>query len=195
MMRYFLFFPALLGVLFILGCGGASGDDSPLQIKFNVKKTYLLPAKTKSCNSIANLGDADLGELYFTLVNPTISWTNDNGFPIQIVSIKVKITSGLITGGEYTCTIAGDELGYLFGTPNGSSNAPIIDLWSGNIAAGASKSANNLCLSLRCGGISLTKQAYFEATGTVTVIGIVDQGDGTAVSAKGTATFTLVNDP
>jgi hypothetical protein len=190
--RLFGSFKNYLGVFSVIGLTLAfstscsKGEESDLKALFPGALTYALPVPATSCASVE---PNDLAKNTITYKNVTLSWTNATD-SVYIIAMKLEFKSANLSGGNYTCTIAGDELGRVFAATDGTA-------WDGTLypASGATVarlSVTNTC-NVKCGGVAFADGLpTTTAVGTVTVIGIQrNPSSGEEKPVKGVAQIKL----
>ena len=94
----------------------------------------------------------------------------------------------MLTSGSYTCTIAGDELGWLFAAGGVG--------WNGIIEAGSpSMTVNPSCLSLKCGGVDVVTGASGTIDAQVSVDGVMMDENGDESPTRAIQNFKVEVSP
>lgn len=150
-----------------------------LQIKVTPKSTFILPLEDLTkCSSATTRLSANVVE--FSGV--TLTWSSTTS-SFQLLSMTLTGKSPILSGGSYSCPIAGNELVALMPTRT------IAAVTSG---ATSTISSTTFC-SLRCGGIAVNSDA---SSGTVNaqikILGVeTSTADGTQIPITQTAEVTL----
>jgi hypothetical protein len=145
-----------------LACDAPSNGE--LQLKFVTPLTYVLPQGQFSCylqaHPVSGAAAArDIAANSFSYRNLTLNWTSTTD-TAQIIFMSLSIKNSNISGGEYKCSIGGDELTSIFGT-------------SALAKAGAAPTVLNSACGMSCGAFSVVDQTKpFTAYGTVKIVGI-----------------------
>jgi hypothetical protein len=167
-MKYIKRLCLLAAALVLSACTSSEEDESILDFTFNNKTAYLIPAETASCVATVqalNSGappSADISSRYFSLMNPVLSW-GDASTTGYVALIKIKITSPSIQGGEYTCTISGEELSTLYGTTT--------ELWNFTLEEGTPRTPYKDCPTMKCGSVEVVTDTPFTAVANIDVYG------------------------
>lgn len=159
---------------------------------FSNKNAILIGSTTSSCSQVmesANVGRApfhDIASKYFSLVNPRFDFAGSPGERLWIASIRIRMADPALQGGSYQCEVAGDELGWLFG--NGT--VP----WNGMLTPSrASVTANQSCVSLKCGNVDVSPNMSFKTTATINVEGYMTDPNGDESPITGTWSINVEN--
>ena len=190
MNKLLLFLFSLLSFATLTSCGTTNSD---LVIDFATGTSYVLPQGEVSCNQILTLPangtetqDIQPNTLQYRNQSISFTWKNTTD-SVTIISIQFTFKNDNISGGEFDCLIAGDELYSIFG------NFSTKTEWSGTIAAKTTTPVTNTTCPLTCGGFHVTdKNKPFTAMGTVSAIGIQTSPSGDQKTVKGTAQVKLI---
>lgn len=156
----------------------SEGEDSDLQFSFSNSRAILINGTASSCTQISQSGSGsptkDITARFFSIVGPKLTYTGSG--VATIFSIKLTIRSPALQSGTYSCTIASDELGWLFG----SGATP----WDGTLSPNTLRPVNPACQSLKCGGVDLAQDASIASTATIQIDGMaVENGEETPIRA------------
>ena len=108
----------------------------------------------------------NLPRLYFSIPNPKLSFSSsDSDESVQITEITFDFRSPYVAGGEYRCSISGEELAATFANQQGQP-------WNSSLKVGESREASKLCPALKCGGIALVADKPFRVPLSISVKGM-----------------------
>ena len=183
----------LFAMLFIaattLSC--SEGEESELKFTFTNSRAILIDGPTSSCTQISQTGSGgtptkDITARYFSIVGPKLSWEGKG--TALIFSIKVTMKSGGLQTGSYTCTIAGDELGWVFATGGLG--------WDGQLAEGAGQLVvNSECISIKCGGVDIAAGTAFTSNAQIQIDGVQVGSDGDESPIRTISTINVEGTP
>lgn len=207
--------PRLFILSFITFAVLSCGKEQKLPITFTVRtsKTFLLPGSQPTCKEEGSgLTTQSLSERYFKFDTPEIEIdkaklaqiypeldmdslvTDPTKLIFNIIGITIRIKSDYITGGEYKCVIAGEELKYLiYNETTGLQWDPAAIVYDsaytkvGGTSSGEFRGTDywrrirtySSC-ALKCGGVNV-KNAAFTAPVTfeMIVVSSLKNPDGT----------------
>jgi hypothetical protein len=139
----------LLMVSFVFGLAAQAGS---LEIQVGPQPAMALPIAMDSCSNVSSSEDLLAPSFAFTSLK--MSWNGQGTF--KPAYIQVKLQSPDLMGGQYTCTIAGNELEAVL--------YPNREMTKGSIM-------KSTC-GIRCGSLNVSPSvANTIINGTVTVIG------------------------
>lgn len=160
----------LLGLTFVLLAACKKGEDteSTLAISISPEAPYILPVPLRSCKAEGGSStstDLSSNTAEFTRFN--YRWSGTGIYTMS--AILLRFNSGILQGGKFECTLAGDELAFIL--PVGGR---VLDP-----ADAADMLELSARCSLRCGGINVTGNvSYAYIPGTLKVIGIETDASG-----------------
>lgn len=152
-------------------------DDSSLAVTVSPKSTYILPSEdVTKCSSSTSLLSPNIVEFN----SLTFQWGSSTS-SVQILNVSLIAKSPLLAGGEYSCSIGGNEL--------------IALLPTRTIAAGVSNpvSTSTLC-SMRCGSVAVLSGASSATIpGTIKILAIETlSSDGTQIPFSKSVDVSLI---
>jgi len=201
----------LLGVALIGSLSCSNDETSPVVFSIGTKKTYLIPAKTVTCQEQARLEvpgaelatiNYGVGSKYFDFNFPKIGWTGSEDATVNIVGITVKIDSPNVNG-KFQCIISSESLKHLFYKVSSSG----VEYWDPfNITYDTATSQHKgsdywlaqgyKSCPIRCGGVS-TREGSFVATVVfeILLVATTPKEDGTTLDTpyKVSTTATVEN--
>jgi hypothetical protein len=186
----------ILSLTALLSC--SNNEDNFLELDMTSQKAFLIPSETASCRSIKSAEEAgeaaadDVTGKYFTVRGLRFYWKHAyNSFTISLIRISFKNKN--ITGDEFSCDVAGDDLESLLDL-DPADNA--VDLWDGVLAANPNQTYSRVTTTtncdIKCGGIE-TEDKSFVAGGRIDVIGFMTEPDGTQIPHKASTSFSIEN--
>jgi|GEM_PF-6233765 len=175
----------------ILGCGGG-GEEGELTLKFGEASRFIIPdpSATYSCFQINVSGDLSTKEIigpYVVFPTMTIDWKNSTKV-LKLSAIYVKLTSGAITGTDYSCFFGPSDIMAL--NPEllnkNDSTVPLSDeprlipdpstksisFSTSSVSAKGVKSC-----SLKCGGIPISNSGG-PVSGNIKLTGVIVSKEG-----------------
>jgi hypothetical protein len=165
-----------------LSCG--SGEQF-LDISFTGRQAFLIPSGTRSCYGIEQGNDfLDVTEKHFSVRNMEFIWAHPDNV-LTVAAIQLKFENPNLSGAEYSCTIAGDELLALVDSST----------WNGEIDPSGSSSAQTIqetFCNIKCGGVT-TEETNFTANGTIEIIGYMTNAEDEDFPIRFRTGFSLVN--
>ncbi len=208
-----------------LSCSSNSDDDASKYLTVDMGKSSAIlipaPATTLSCEQIAK-SDTSSGAIagsYFTLPNPSISWTGDAKYEealseVRVVVLKFTLKSPKV-GGEYACVFSDSALRALFYKTTAVVGTTVdVKTWDGRLGKNSeSKTLTTRALTagdattkfspcdIKCGGVNVPKgTGEFSVTGEYELLAIQKKYASTAASSdyeefpiKITGSFTVDN--
>jgi len=157
-------------------------QEGELNLEVPISTAYLLPQTQTSCDAKLTGGDSgDVSKNSFQFKNLSINWANATD-TVTILQVQVYFKHSNISGEEYSCLIAGDELSAAF-------NAAGVR-WTAEIAA--AQTASNSC-PISCGGFSvIDSNRAFTAVGSIKATGVQRSSSGDEKFVSGSANVKLI---
>jgi|JI9StandDraft_1071089.scaffolds.fasta_scaffold122646_2 hypothetical protein len=177
--------------LSFLSCSGGGDEDNSKYLTFDLgSKTAILipaPAVTQSCEQLSKM-DSSAGSVsgaYFSLGNPTISWTlkeNAELSEVRVVALKLVLKSPKV-GGDYSCIFSDLALQSLYYKVQKDGDVIETLRWDGNLGTVAGSTLSSTAelvatngftgCNIKCGGVSVPKNSgRFAVSGTWEIIGV-----------------------
>ncbi len=148
-----------------LSCSKNGEESSDFSLSVGPEAPFILPVGLRSCKAQNESSTTtDLGANTTEYTRFAYKWAGAGTYTMS--AIIIRFTSGLLSGGKYECTLAGDEL------------ALILPADGRVLSPGETDEKNARC-PIRCGGIKVTSGVQSATIpGRLKVIGIETDSDG-----------------
>lgn len=210
-----------LSVFTITSCGESKDNDFTIEV--TPETVNSVPTGRRSCVALRDdstdvPSSEDLTANSFKFSSFQFSWQNVDSRQLRLEGIIIKLNDSRIDGGQYTCTIAGDELVAMFPlsadskfsgwrngqftksttityVPSTSGSASGIVKFDDNLQAQDYNGATVTLCSPRCGGLKIKTTSEVVISGTVEVFGSSVGTDGGERAEFADTSFELLYTP